>query len=585
MAKQKFTKLDLFKPINSAQEGQGQETDGECEPSVVPETSPSVSRTIGTSDTSPVNLQGDVTAGKGSKPSFAEVVSKEQTKKPFAALFQDNRNPNKGISLSKVSNANGVVEVAMEDLDNVVSTWGFALIGYVAGGFPGIEAVRRLANSWKVPYKFYVHKSGWLVFRFEIHEDRDQVLQGGPYLIYGRPLILKEMPQLFEFGPCTLSVIPVWVTLPGLPLDMWNAKILGKICSEIGEPICTDAMTSKKERISYARVLVHVDLSKELTTEVKISLPNGRMRMQYVTYENLPKFCSVCKIIGHSYENCFHNPKNTKKNVAGEEGKGNAGADQAEVTVGKAHLAVEAHPPGTKQSKGRTRGDGSSKLDDGAKVVGSMHETTRAVDAHKAGQPAQTKQRPEHRPEGAGKAHSNQQHGVVSTCTGGDSDKVVGKGGQPGSESETVGGNSGQPETLKGLVIDPGTRQLAIEANQLAAPQDSRVASKHRRSKSLGDRLSMDPNLKGAGTEFDSTKRMEERPTTIDAGVQGGTSKLAQPQEVGKKSVKRIVPILVQPESKDGKKTMAKDKGKQVQGKSEQMVAAERRKGGGVHIN
>ncbi|KAI5682027.1 hypothetical protein M9H77_03255 [Catharanthus roseus] len=201
----------------------------------------------------------------------------------------------------------------MEELDNVVSTWGFALIGYVAGGFPGIEAVKRLTNTWNVPHKFYVHKSGWLVFRFEIFEDRDQILQGGPYLIYGRPLILKEMPPLFEFGPCTLSVIPIWVTLPGLPLDMWNAKLLGKICSEVGDPICTDAMTSRKERISYARVLVNVDLAKDLTTEVKLNLPNGKKRMQYITYENLPKFCSVCKLVGHNFERCFHNPKNKKE--------------------------------------------------------------------------------------------------------------------------------------------------------------------------------------------------------------------------------------------------------------------------------
>ncbi|KAI5666267.1 hypothetical protein M9H77_16120 [Catharanthus roseus] len=201
----------------------------------------------------------------------------------------------------------------MEELDNVVSTWGFALIGYVAGGFPGIEAVKRLTNTWNVPHKFYVHKCGWLVFRFEIFEDRDQVLQGGPYLIYGRPLILKEMPPLFEFGPCTLSVIPIWITLPGLPLDMWNAKLLGKICSEVGDPICTDAMTSRKERISYARVLVNVDLAKDLTTEVKLNLPNGKKRMQLITYENLPKFCSVCKLVGHNFERCFHNPKNKKE--------------------------------------------------------------------------------------------------------------------------------------------------------------------------------------------------------------------------------------------------------------------------------
>ncbi|KAI5665828.1 hypothetical protein M9H77_15681 [Catharanthus roseus] len=35
--------------------------------------------------------------------------------------------------------------------------------------------------------------------------------------------------------------------------------------------------------------------------------------MQYITYENLPKFCSVCKLVGHNFERCFHNPKNKKE--------------------------------------------------------------------------------------------------------------------------------------------------------------------------------------------------------------------------------------------------------------------------------
>lgn len=34
----------------------------------------------------------------------------------------------------------------------------------MAGGFLGVEAITRLRSSWKIPNKFQVHKSGWLVF-------------------------------------------------------------------------------------------------------------------------------------------------------------------------------------------------------------------------------------------------------------------------------------------------------------------------------------------------------------------------------------------------------------------------------------
>lgn len=89
-------------------------------------------------------------------------------------------------------------------------------------------------------------------------------------MIYRRPLILKHMLALFLFGPCTNTIITVSVNLPGLPLDLWYENALPKICSLIGTPLCTDVMTRRKDRISYARVLIEVDVAKELTREVII---------------------------------------------------------------------------------------------------------------------------------------------------------------------------------------------------------------------------------------------------------------------------------------------------------------------------
>lgn len=263
--------------------------------SIVPETSESLSQTLGSADSPSLE-----DAGKGGRKA-----------KSFASLFQDNRNPAKGMTLHKVDFHEFTVEVEEEEVDDVVLAWGYALVGYVAGGFPGLDAINRLRNSWKIPHKFSLHKSGWLVFKFDTEAERQKVLEGGPYMIYGRPLILKHMQPLFEFGACTASVIPTWILLPGLPIDLWNSKVLDKICSRVGVPLCTDRMTGLKERISYARVLVEVDIAKELVGEIPIKLPGGKLRMQDVIYENLPKFCTHCRIMGHVLENC-------RKAVAGK---------------------------------------------------------------------------------------------------------------------------------------------------------------------------------------------------------------------------------------------------------------------------
>lgn len=121
-----------------------------------------------------------------------------------------------------------MAEINSEEVDDMIATWGYSLVGYVTGGFPGMEAITKLRSSWKVSRKFHIHKSSWLVFRFDNEEDRQKILDGGPYMIYGRPPILKHMPPLFEFTTCTNTFVPIWVMLPGLPVGLWNAKFWPK---------------------------------------------------------------------------------------------------------------------------------------------------------------------------------------------------------------------------------------------------------------------------------------------------------------------------------------------------------------------
>lgn len=138
------------------------------------------------------------------------------------------------------------------------------------------------------------------MFQFQDEKTRQDVLKNGPYLIYIKPLLIKYMTCLFYFGSASISILPMQVTLLGLPCDIWNAKV----CSKIGTPFYTDALTGTKKCISFARVLIDVNLAKELVREVAIILPNGILGKQAVIYENLPKFCTSCNVIGHYTDFC-----------------------------------------------------------------------------------------------------------------------------------------------------------------------------------------------------------------------------------------------------------------------------------------
>lgn len=196
------------------------------------------------------------------------------------------------------------VSIVDDDIQNLESSWGYSLIGYVAGRFPGKKALRDCCEKWGVRFSYAPHESGWLVFKFDAELDMSKVLSSGPYFIYNRPLLFKVIPKLFDFGNEELFKVPVWIKLRNLPLELWNSKALSKIVSIVGVSIRTDQQTATKGAISYARVLVEIDVSKTCLHEINIKLPGGKSLKQSLEYENIPDFCSLCNLVGHKTTKC-----------------------------------------------------------------------------------------------------------------------------------------------------------------------------------------------------------------------------------------------------------------------------------------
>ena len=220
-------------------------------------------------------------------------------------LFVDNRSADSSTMLSHYSDISNSKTCILEEVDTPCDEWKRCLIGYIAGKYPGFAALRSIiANNWRCDALLSIHESGWLVYNFKNEDDKLAVLNGGPYLIYGRPLILKSMPEFFDFSKKEMASVPVWVKFPNLPLKCWSLRSLSKISSLLGKPIQCDRLTASKGRISYARVLIEIDLREHLPVSVPIGLPNGHFIDQLVIFESLPQFCKTCNSIGHSSTNC-----------------------------------------------------------------------------------------------------------------------------------------------------------------------------------------------------------------------------------------------------------------------------------------
>lgn len=177
----------------------------------------------------------------------------------------------------------------------------------------GIKAITKEMMKWKVKVKLHLHPSGWLVFKLQTLEDREKVLDGGPYEVYGKPLILKAMPNEFDYGDEEFTMVSIWVQLPDLPIAYRTPSALSKIGSKIGTPITSDLLTECKEHIAYARILVEVDVleihekKKILLEFVPLRTKAGKILKQRIKYEYIPYYCTNCKMIGHDWNHCGYN--------------------------------------------------------------------------------------------------------------------------------------------------------------------------------------------------------------------------------------------------------------------------------------
>ncbi|KAG9137859.1 hypothetical protein Leryth_026732, partial [Lithospermum erythrorhizon] len=121
--------------------------------------------------------------------------------------------------------------------------------------------------------------------------DRFRVFNGGPYLAFGKTLMLRLVDAGVILADDLFTSVPTWVLFHDVPLSVWSESGLSKIASKVGIPMYTDKVTKERTKMSYARCLVDVDVSKPPVLEFGVKLSGGRRYVQKVTYECYPDYC------------------------------------------------------------------------------------------------------------------------------------------------------------------------------------------------------------------------------------------------------------------------------------------------------
>lgn len=193
-------------------------------------------------------------------------------------------------------------KLQVTEIEKDALKWKTSIIFYVIGENPTISYLTSYLHNHcgiEGTAEIFYHAEGYYVIRFEKSSDKEKLLYEGPYMLASRPVIVKEWCPDFCFENEVLKEVPLWVWLPRLPLTCWSEDSLSQIGSVIGKPICADEYTSQQQRISYARMLVEVDITKPLIYKIPIEGENGLMFEQQVYYEWVPMFCQKCHVVGH----------------------------------------------------------------------------------------------------------------------------------------------------------------------------------------------------------------------------------------------------------------------------------------------
>ncbi|VFQ98260.1 unnamed protein product [Cuscuta campestris] len=99
-------------------------------------------------------------------------------------------------------------------------------------------------------------------------------------------------------------IVPVWITIPNLPIHLHDQKALFCITSALGKPLKVDNATLNFARPKAARVCIEVDVSQTLHQRIHVKHVEEDLFFQ-VIYEDPPSFCSSCHRLGHSSLSCL----------------------------------------------------------------------------------------------------------------------------------------------------------------------------------------------------------------------------------------------------------------------------------------
>ncbi|CAE5959436.1 unnamed protein product [Arabidopsis arenosa] len=247
-------------------------------------------------------------------PPLSEVVEPSSPKTAWSSPL-----PEVSVSQAKpeFDLVNGVarVSIPVDVVDEGIPLWKSFVVGYFMGDAPHVGTIHATVNriwssatrSSRVDVQFLNPTT--ILFRIDDEQTRSRVLRRRYWHIADIPLVVNEWsPETANEKP-DLSAMPLWVDFKNVPGYMFSRKGLRFLADITGNYVKLHPNTERCTRLDMARVLVQVDLGKQLTEEICLEDKSGSTHSVSVSYPWLPPRCSDCFGWGHQVNECVKKNK------------------------------------------------------------------------------------------------------------------------------------------------------------------------------------------------------------------------------------------------------------------------------------
>ncbi|XP_026410373.1 uncharacterized protein LOC113305567 [Papaver somniferum] len=222
--------------------------------------------------------------------------------------------PTTFIDLSKLPNPTvkeGKTAVVIPDdfYNEGCKLWRFSFIGRLdLKGINFQDVKNSFEQQWKLGQgrvQFVPMNRGFIIIKLHSQEDKDKLLNVEAWLFDQQKLNLMEWFPGFDAYKHNTSHATVWVKFPGLHVEFWIfLKTLLSIGKTLGTLIVVDKRTLAHEYGHFASVLVDINFVELNTNAIHVTV-GGLDFWQKFEIQKKPKFCSKCKMIGHTDSECW----------------------------------------------------------------------------------------------------------------------------------------------------------------------------------------------------------------------------------------------------------------------------------------